>query len=484
MPGAGRGIRAVDRRHHLPRAGADRACGTCRASFLPKVYLDAVTDAGGIAVLLPPQPVDPRDRPHACSAPRRAHRRRRRRRRPGALRRRPRIRAPGAPRTDRDAWEDALLDRGASTRELPFLGICRGAQVLNVALGGTLHQHLPDVVGSDAVPARRPPCSARARSPSSPARGCGPVGSASATAPAPCTCYHHQALDEVADGPDRDRPQRRRRRSRRSSSTAVPFGLGVQWHPEEDAADRRLFAGLVDAARAPRTATRQEPRVSHTIINPADEAVVATVASRLDRGDGRRDRPRRSGAARLGRTRARRSRRGCCAASPRPSTAPSRSSPRSRCATPGTRSRRRAGRPGTCATCSTTTRPSPERLFGAPDPGRRRPRRHLPGAARRRRRDRAVELPDDDRVVGLRARARGRQRGRAEARRVDAAHGHPARPSSPSRPACPTGCSRCVPGKGSVVGERFVTQRDRAQDRVHRVRPRSASRSWRAAPTR
>ena len=33
----------------------------------------------------------------------------------------------------------------------------------------------------------------------------------------------------------------------------VPFGLGVQWHPEEDAADRRLFAGLVDAARTHRT---------------------------------------------------------------------------------------------------------------------------------------------------------------------------------------------------------------------------------------
>ena len=50
------------------------------------------------------------------------------------------------PRHDRDEWEFALL-AGALKRGLPVLGICRGAQVLNVALGGTLHQHLPDVVG-------------------------------------------------------------------------------------------------------------------------------------------------------------------------------------------------------------------------------------------------------------------------------------------------------------------------------------------------
>src|SRR6185503_16845299 len=49
---------------------------------------------------------------------------------------------------ERDSAELALL-RAALDRDLPVLGICRGSQVLNVALGGDLVQHLPDVVGSD-----------------------------------------------------------------------------------------------------------------------------------------------------------------------------------------------------------------------------------------------------------------------------------------------------------------------------------------------
>ena len=49
---------------------------------------------------------------------------------------------------DRDALEDALLT-AAINRELPFLGICRGAQMLNVIRGGDLIQHLPEVVGDD-----------------------------------------------------------------------------------------------------------------------------------------------------------------------------------------------------------------------------------------------------------------------------------------------------------------------------------------------
>lgn len=221
-----------------------------RASFLPKAYIDAVTDAGGIAVLLPPQPtsaevartvvggldglivaggadVDPArygQTPHERT---------------------------GAPRTDRDAWEDALLT-AAIAGEVPFLGICRGAQMLNVALGGTLVQHLPDVVGNDAYQPE-PAVFGRTSVAVAPGSRLARVLDQGAE-PLPIHVYHHQALDEVAPG---------------LTVTArtddgiieaveldtVPFGLAVQWHPEEDAADRRLFAGLVEAAREHR-ATR------------------------------------------------------------------------------------------------------------------------------------------------------------------------------------------------------------------------------------
>ncbi len=219
-----------------------------RASFLPKAYLDAVTDAGGIAVLLPPQPVSPEiartvlasldglivaggadgDPPRYGQEPH------------------PRT---GAARTDRDAWEDALLTE-AIAAELPFLGICRGAQVLNVALGGTLVQHLPDVVGSERYQPS-PAVFGEGEVTIDPgSRLAAVLGDEAGTLPV--HYYHHQALDVVADGLTV---------TARSEDgvieavelEAVPFGLGVQWHPEQNAADRRLFAGLVEAARTHRT---------------------------------------------------------------------------------------------------------------------------------------------------------------------------------------------------------------------------------------
>jgi putative glutamine amidotransferase len=223
------------------------------ASFLPKAYLDAVTDAGGIAVLLPPQPASPGIARSVVAAldglivaggadvdPARY-----------GQERHPRT---GAPRTDRDAWEDALLTEAIAV-ELPFLGICRGAQVLNVALGGTLVQHLPDVVGSEMYqPA--PAVFGEGEVAIEPgSRLAGLVGDNGgddhAATTLPVHFYHHQALDEVAEGLTV---------TARSADgvieavelDSVPFGLAVQWHPEQNPADRRLFAGLVEAARTHR----------------------------------------------------------------------------------------------------------------------------------------------------------------------------------------------------------------------------------------
>ncbi len=213
------------------------------ADLLGSLYARSVEAAGGIAVLLPPQDtgaaevVDRLDglvisggadveptRYGAESQPR-----------------------TQAPRPDRDAWELALLDRAAALGT-PVLGICRGLQVMAVHAGGTLQQHLPDVVGHDD------------HSPGGDAFGLVPVATATRSTvralvgpDLQATCHHHQSVVthpglvatahagdgtvEALEDPDR------------------PFWLGVQWHPEHGD-DLRLFRGLAQAARAfgPRSA--------------------------------------------------------------------------------------------------------------------------------------------------------------------------------------------------------------------------------------
>lgn len=211
------------------------------ASFLPGVYLDGVTLAGGIAMLLPPQTVDatiaarvvdgldgliitggkdidPATYGHAPHP------------------------ATEEPARDRDAWEFALL-AAALRRGVPVLGICRGAQVLNVALGGTLHQHLPDVIGhsghraGDAVFAIS---TVRTVEGSTVHALVGPSVQAK--------CYHHQAIDRLGEGLvvsaiDAEGV------IEAVEHTGASFVVAVQWHPEETLDDLRLFAGLVEAAR-------------------------------------------------------------------------------------------------------------------------------------------------------------------------------------------------------------------------------------------
>jgi putative glutamine amidotransferase len=144
-------------------------------------------------------------------------------------------------RPERDVAE-MRLTRAALTRDLPILGVCRGMQVLTVAAGGTLHQHLPDVVGHDR---HRPAPGVYGKH-----EARFTEGSRIAALMGDDTrvhCFHHQAVDDpgtlVVTGRAEDGlPEA-------VEDPSHKFVLGVQWHPEVTR-DKRLFGALVTAAAA------------------------------------------------------------------------------------------------------------------------------------------------------------------------------------------------------------------------------------------
>lgn len=217
------------------------------AVLLPRRYADKVVQAGGIPVLLPPVPgieqalprldalvlsgggdIDP-----ACYAT-------------------PRDPATGPASAARDGAEAALC-RGALELGLPLLGICRGLQVINVSLGGTLHQHLPGIVGHDGHSPEESGYGRHEVTVAADSRLADVLGRAELAVPT----HHHQAIAGLGDGLVATAW------ATDDIIEAVEFGadefgtgardgaamLAVQWHPEAGD-DLSLFRWLIVAARS------------------------------------------------------------------------------------------------------------------------------------------------------------------------------------------------------------------------------------------
>lgn len=214
------------------------------ALLLPRSYVEALQRAGALVVMLPPDP-HVRDEPDAlldlldgvvlaggADID------------PSAYGAAAHTETAGTV-PERDEFEIALARR-ALDRDIPLLGICRGMQLINVARGGTLIQHLPEHFGHHEH--RRVPGSfdgadhfVRLEDGSLAARAAGERHHSTKS-------HHHQGIDRLGDGlrvtgwADLDElPE----------ALEVPdhrFALGVQWHPEADPASK-LIEALVAAAR-------------------------------------------------------------------------------------------------------------------------------------------------------------------------------------------------------------------------------------------
>jgi putative glutamine amidotransferase len=207
------------------------------AALIPLAYVRAIEEAGGRALLVPPategleETLDVLDGLLFSGGADLD---------PGSYGAEPHPETNGV-RPERDRAELALLE-GALARDMPVLAVCRGSQVLNVARGGDLVQHLPEVVGHQGhkqVPGVFADHDVDVL-PESKLREV--IGQR-----APVKSHHHQGYGRLGEG------LREAARAEDGTVEAIEdpsrrFAVGVLWHPEEGE-DAALFAALVEEAK-------------------------------------------------------------------------------------------------------------------------------------------------------------------------------------------------------------------------------------------
>ncbi|HEY3191723.1 MAG TPA: gamma-glutamyl-gamma-aminobutyrate hydrolase family protein [Solirubrobacterales bacterium] len=143
---------------------------------------------------------------------------------------------------ERDRFEIALA-RAALERGIPLLGVCRGMQILNVACGGTLDQHIPDRLGHERhrpVPGAWAAHEVRIEPGSLAARAAG-------SERLMVKSHHHQGVDAIPDAFSASAWATDDESVEAIESPDGDFVLGVLWHPEEDTEDR-VIPALVERA--------------------------------------------------------------------------------------------------------------------------------------------------------------------------------------------------------------------------------------------